>query len=93
MLIIPPQSNRSNRPATQHDTTVGMLVVALIMLAISLFVFIVGPRTGNPPPPPLVGWVPLGLAVLFGFIAFFSWMKEQANGSDGTQGTTPNEEQ
>jgi drug/metabolite transporter (DMT)-like permease len=82
MLIIPPQSQQSPRPATQHDMTVGMLVVAVIMLAISMLVFIVGPLSHNPPPP-LVSWVVLGIAVLFGIISFFSWMKEQSDALGG----------
>lgn len=78
MLIIPPQNNRTSKPADPHELTVGMLVVACIMLAISLFIFIVGPRSHNPPPP-IVGYAVLSLAVLFGFIAFFAWMKEQGD--------------
>jgi drug/metabolite transporter (DMT)-like permease len=91
MIIIPPQSGRPNKPATQHDTTVGMFVVCVIMLAISLFIFAVGPRSENPPPV-LVGFVVLGLALIFGVIAFFSWRKEQEDGDDASQGNTPREE-
>ena len=82
MLIIPPSSSRSNRPATPHDTTVGMFVVSVVFLCIALVMFIVGPRSGNPPPP-ILGYVVSGLALLFGFIAFFSWMKEQSEDDRG----------
>ncbi len=83
MLIIPPQSQRSNKPATQHDTTVGMFVVMIIMLCIALFIFIGGPRSHNPPPP-LVGWFVVGLSVLFAIVAFFSWLKEQGDDAAGS---------
>ncbi len=78
MIIIPPQHHRSNKPATQHETTVGMFVVFIIALVIALFVFIVGPMTSSPPPFG-VGLGAVGFAVLFGFVAFFSWMKEQSD--------------
>jgi drug/metabolite transporter (DMT)-like permease len=82
MIIIPHQSQRSTRPATQHDMTVGMLIVAVIMLAIALLVFIVGPLSHNPAPP-AIGWVVLGIAALFAIISFFSWMKEQSDALGG----------
>lgn len=78
MLIIPPQ--RPSQPVdprkARHDTTVGMMVMALIALGIAVFVFAVGPRSNNPPPF-LVGVAVLGLAVIFGVVSFFSWMREQ----------------
>jgi len=80
MLIIPP--HRSDQPVdprkARHDTTVGMLVVAAIMLLIALFIFIVGPRSHSPPPA-LLGFVVLGLGVIFGAVSFFSWMQEQGD--------------
>ncbi|MBI2407959.1 MAG: hypothetical protein HYV19_06645 [Gemmatimonadetes bacterium] len=76
MLIIPPSSSRSSKPATQHDTTVGMLVVALLMLGIAMVLLIVGPRSHDPPPLG-VPFAVLGLGAVFGLVAFFSWMKEQ----------------
>ncbi len=91
MIFIPPPHHRGNKPATQHDTTVGMFVVAILMLGISLVLFIVGPRSNNPPPP-LLGYVMVGIAVLFGFIAFFSWMKEQGDGADGADRNHANPE-
>ena len=77
MIIIPPPHHRSNKPATQHETTVGMFVVFVLGVVIALVVFIVGPMTDNPPPIG-VGFGVIGFAVLFGAIAFFSWMKEQS---------------
>ncbi len=87
MVFIPPPhmlQNKGGKPASQHDTTVGMFVVFVIMLGIALFVFIAGPRSDNPPPP-IVGYAVSGLALIFGVVAFFSWMKEQAepDGADG----------
>lgn len=83
MVFIPMPQQPANQPPVDprkaaHDMTVGMLVMALICLAISLFIFIVGPLSDNPPPL-LVGYVVLGIAVIFGFVSFFSWMKEQAD--------------
>ncbi|MHB1097545.1 MAG: hypothetical protein ACYC3F_15400 [Gemmatimonadaceae bacterium] len=78
MIIIPPQHNRSNKPATQHETTVGMFVVFVLAVVIALIIFIVGPLSNNPPPIG-VGFGVIGFAVLFGAIAFFSWMKEQSD--------------
>jgi drug/metabolite transporter (DMT)-like permease len=77
MLIIPPQHHRRSKPATQHETTVGMFVVFVLAVVIALVVFIVGPLTDNPPPRG-VGFGVIGFAVLFGAIAFFSWLKEQS---------------
>jgi drug/metabolite transporter (DMT)-like permease len=91
VIIIPPQSQRGTKPVTQHDMTVGMLVASVIMLGISLFIFTVGPRTQSPPPP-MLGFAMLGLALVFGVIAFFSWIKEQGEGDDASQGNTPKEE-
>jgi len=82
MIIIPHQSHRSARPTTQHDTTVGMLVVAVIMLGIALALFVFGPRSDDPPPLG-VGLAVSGLAVIFGLVAFFSWMKEQSDDDRG----------
>jgi len=91
VIIIPPhQSGPPTDPRkAAHDTTVGMLVVALIMLGISLFIFILGPRSNNPPPAG-VGFAVVGLALLFGLISFFSWMKEQ--GDDRGDGNNSNSE-
>lgn len=81
MVFIPPPHTLKRGPAkppTQHDATVGMLVVFVILLAIALLIFIVGPRSHNPPPP-LLGYVISALALLFGFIAFLSWTREQSD--------------
>ncbi len=94
MLIIPPQ--RPSQPIdprkARHDTTVGMMVMALIALGIAVFVFAVGPRSNNPPPF-LVGVAVLGLAVIFGVVSFFSWMREQQDEDESPQDHNPNEEQ
>lgn len=85
MIIIPPQSQRgggTQPPQTQHDTTVGMLIVALICLGIALFIFILGPRTKSPPPA-LMPYAILGMGAVFGLVSFFSWMKEQADALGG----------
>ena len=93
-IMVPP--HRSNQPSdprkVRHDTTIGMLVVALIMLGIAVFVFAVGPRSNNPPPL-IVGVIVLGLAVVFGLISFFSWMGEQGDGHESAQDNNSNEEQ
>lgn len=81
MVFIPPphmMRQKAGKPATQHETTVGMFVVFVLAVVIALFVFIVGPMTDNPPPLG-VGFGVIGFAVLFGAIAFFSWMKEQSD--------------
>lgn len=83
MIFIPPPRPPAGGPPADprkalHDTTVGMLVFAVIMLAIALFIFIVGPLS-NDPPPRLVGYVLLGLSVIFGIVSFFSWMREQGD--------------
>jgi drug/metabolite transporter (DMT)-like permease len=91
MIIIPPQHNRSNKPATQHETTVGMFVVFVLAVVIALVIFIVGPLSNNPPPIG-VGFGVIGFAVLFGAIAFFSWMKEQSD-PDSSDGNNQSSEQ
>jgi drug/metabolite transporter (DMT)-like permease len=81
MVFIPPphvRRQKEGRPATQHETTVGLFVVFVILLCIALFFLIAGPRSDNPPPLGL-GLGATGFAVLFGIIAFFSWMKEQGD--------------
>ncbi|MHB8837991.1 MAG: hypothetical protein ACYC7F_03465 [Gemmatimonadaceae bacterium] len=80
MVFIPPPHmlrGKAGKPPSQHDTTVGMFVVFVVFVCISLFVFIAGPRSNNPPPF-AVGLAVLGLTLIFGLIAFFSWMKEQS---------------
>jgi drug/metabolite transporter (DMT)-like permease len=91
VIIIPPQHHRSNKPATQHETTVGMFVVFVIAVVIALVVFIVGPLTDNPPPFG-VGLGAIGFALFFGIIAFFSWMKEQSD-PDAPDGNNQSSEQ
>ena len=81
MVFIPPPHvlhQKAGKPASQHETTVGMFVVFVIAVAIALAVFIVGPLTDNPPPLG-VGLGVIGFALLFGVIAFYSWMKEQSD--------------
>jgi len=92
MIIIPPQPQRGTqqKPQTQHDTTVGMLVVALIFLGIALFIFILGPRTKSPPPV-LMPYVILGMAAIFGIVSFFSWLKEQADALGGSDSSNRKE--
>lgn len=93
-IFVPP--HHSNQPSdprkVRHDTTVGMLVVALIMLGIAVFVFAVGPRSNNPPPL-VVGVFVLGLAVVFGLISLFSWMGEQGEGNESPPDNNSQEEQ
>lgn len=93
-IMVPPHrpSEPSDPRKARHDTTVGMLVVALIMLGIAVFVFAVGPRSNNPPPL-IVGVLVLGLAVVFGLISFFSWMREQGDGDESSQDNNPKEKQ
>jgi drug/metabolite transporter (DMT)-like permease len=95
MVFIPPSHvlhQKSGKPASQHDTTVGMFVVFVIMLCIALFIFIAGPRSDNPPPL-LVGYAVSALAFTFGLVAFFSWMKEQGDGdASSDDGNTPDRE-
>ncbi len=81
MVFIPPphaRHRKAKRPATRHDTTVGMFVVFVLAVVIALVIFIVGPLSNNPPPIG-VGFGVIGFAVLCGAIAFFSWMKEQSD--------------
>jgi drug/metabolite transporter (DMT)-like permease len=86
MVFIPPPhvlKKASEKPQTQHDTTVGMLVVAVLMLGIAVVLLIVGPRSHDPPPP-AVPYAVLGLGALFGLVSFFSWMKEQNDDGDSS---------
>ncbi len=91
MIIIPPQGQQPTRPVTQHDTTVVMFIVALLMLGIALFIFILGPRSDNPPPI-LVGYAVAGLALVFGAVAFFSWLREQGESGNAGSGYNSNSE-
>ena len=86
MIIIPPphtRRQRADRPQNRHDTTIGMFVVFVIMLGIALLIFIAGPRSKDPPPLGM-GYAVTGLALLFGFIAFLSFMKEQSEDADSS---------
>jgi drug/metabolite transporter (DMT)-like permease len=84
MIIIPPSSQRGTpqKPQTQHDTTVGMFVVAVLMLGIGIVLVLSATRSRTPPPPALP-YVIFGIAALFGAIAFFSWQKEQGDALGG----------
>ncbi len=96
MVFIPPphmlarKAGAAQKPANQHDLTVGMFVVFVIMLGIAMVIFIAGPRS-HEPPPPLIGYVVSGIALVFGIIAFFSWMKEQSE-PDGADRNNTNSE-
>ncbi len=96
MVFIPPPHlvrSQSRTPQTpeerarsRHETTIGMLVVFGILLGIALFLIIAGPHLGNNPPPLAVTLVVSGMAALFGFVAFVSWLHEQ--GADDSDRTT-----
>lgn len=92
MIIIPPhQSNQGTDPRKEaHDLTVGMFVVFVILVAIALFIFILGPRSNNPPPL-IVGVAVSGFACLFGAIAFFAWQKEQGDFPDSSDSNSSSE--
>jgi hypothetical protein len=97
MVFIPPPHmlKRPDGPQdprkARHETTVGMFVVFVICLGITLFVFIVGPRDDNPPPP-AVGYAVSALTLLFGLVAFFSWLHEQSEPDSPESGDTPDRE-
>jgi drug/metabolite transporter (DMT)-like permease len=88
MVFIPPpiiRPQQAGKPANYHELAVAMFVVFVIMLCIALFIFIAGPRS-NDPPPLVVGYAVSGIALIFGFIAFFAWMKAQSDGDAPTDG-------
>lgn len=84
MVFIPPPhmlQGKGDKKASPRETAVGMFVVFVILLVIALFIFILGPRSNNPPPL-VVGYAVSGMALLFGLIAFFSWMHAQNEGDE-----------
>ena len=97
MVFIPPphllqqKPGTPQKPATQHDLTVGMFVGFVISLCVAIFIFVAGPRSNNPPPL-AAGLAVSGLALIFGIIAFFSWMKEQGEPDASGGGDAGSEE-
>jgi drug/metabolite transporter (DMT)-like permease len=91
MIIIPvPQKNRG-RQVTRRQTFAGFLVAAFIALGFALFVALIGPETG-PPPPAFVKWVIIGIAVILAFVGFFTWLRSAGEGDDAGQDNNSNEE-
>jgi hypothetical protein len=74
-----------------HETAIAFYIVALITLGFAIFVVLVGPKTGSPPPP-IVRWVLITMFASIGLLALFSLLKWQGEDDGPSQDPDSEEE-
>lgn len=88
-IFVPPR--KDGRKPSKREDAVGLFVAAAIALGFALFVVFLGPKSGSPPPP-LVKWALVGVAVVLAFVGFFSWLHRQSGADTEPQDDNPKEE-
>ena len=89
-IFVPPL--KGGRRTSRRQDAVGLFIAAMIALGFAIFVVFLGPR-GASPPPPMVKWVLVGVAVILAFVGFFSWLRHAGEGDDAGQDNNSSEEQ
>lgn len=90
-VYVPPPDR--NRKSTPRETLTGLLIAGVITLAFSGgIIFLKASKTGSRPPLLIIGVI-AGLAVIVGFIAFFSWLHQQGQGDRAESDNNSREEQ
>ena len=75
-VFVPPTKGAGK--SSRRQNAAGLFLAAMIALGFAIFVVFLGPKNG-PPPPPIVKWALVGLAVVFSFVGFFSWLRHQGD--------------
>jgi len=88
-VFVPPHTR--DRKVTPRETVTGLFIAALVAICFALFVVLIGPRSGSPPPA-IVKWVLAGIAVIFAFVGFFTWLRSAGEDDDTGQDNNSNEE-
>lgn len=88
-VFVPP--HKDGRKASPRETVTGLFIAALIAICFALFVVLIGPKSGSPPPA-IVKWVLASIAVILAFVGFFTWLRSAGEGDDAGQDNNPNEE-
>lgn len=89
-VFVPP--HKGGRKSSPRETAIGLFIAAMIALGFAIFVVFVGPKSGSPPPP-IVKWVLVGIAVIFAFVGFFSWLHHAGDADDAGQDNNSQEGQ
>ena len=82
-IFIPP-SKKAATKESPRETAMALFIVALIVLGFAMVAVLVGPKSGNPPPP-IVFWALFTLFAIFALVGFFSWLKWQGEGDAPTE--------
>jgi drug/metabolite transporter (DMT)-like permease len=88
-VFVPPHTR--DRKVTRRETVTGLFIAALIAICFALFVVLIGPKSGSPPPA-IVKWVLAGIAVILAFVGFFTWLRSAGERDDAGQDNNSNEE-
>lgn len=91
MVFVYVPRNDRKRKASPRERAISFFIAVMIALGFAIFVVILGPKSG-PKPPAYVLWTLIGIAVIIGFIGFFSWLHSAGEGDDAGQDNNPNEE-
>lgn len=90
-VFVPP--GKPDRKPAPREALAGFLIAGLIALGfIGGIVFLKASKAGSRPPM-MILWAIVGLAVILGFIAFFSWLHREAGGDDAAPDHRSQEEQ
>ena len=90
-VYVPPQG--PNRKPAPRETLVGILIAGVLALGFLVFiVFLKASRTGSRPPM-MVILALAGLAVIAGFVAFFTWLHQQGQADRAGSDNNSQEEQ
>jgi CDP-diglyceride synthetase len=88
-VFVPPR--KDGRKASPRETVTGLFIAALIAIGFALFVVLIGPKSGSPPPA-IVKWVLASLAVIVAFAGFFTWLRHVGEGDEAERDNTSQEE-
>lgn len=88
-VFVPPPND--GRKASPHEAAAGLFIVALIVIGFALFIVLIGPKSGSPPPA-IVKWVLASIAAILAFVGFFTWLRWSGEGDDAGQDNNSNEE-
>lgn len=92
MVFVYVPRNDRKRKASPRERAISFFIAVMIALGFAIFVVILGPKSG-PKPPAYVLWTLIGIAVIIGFIGFFSWLNHKSDGGDQAQDNNSKEEQ
>ncbi len=89
-IFVPPL--KGGHKSSRREAVIGFFIAAMIALGFAILVVFLGPK-GASPPPPIVKWVLVGIAVIFAFVGFFTWLRHAGDADDAGQDNNSQEKQ